>query len=448
MSSGATVGTQAKPYFVPAGPRAGIDSATLSDYGYLSERDGDDPSLRTLEQSLQPSVHGVEPRIECVGKRWPRVAFRDPAAEQPCIVGFESGLPVDGDADQRLLADPEAVVDRDMEPGTGPVLTDRPEIEQARIAPVPIQRFDRLGLPADNELDEGLDVRLLDQIAILGDRDQADGGFARFGHPVDGCGRQRSGVSRPGNAPLPPSRRSNQAGNPRHALPFAEREQVVGEIVVASRSRTRAALLALSRLPLRRQVPCASQLSENAILIPSIGAEKVEKAALSIAKRSGHEAVIQRPPRVARYRQDKPRELLESVSVLVANIAAPQPVVDGLPRYAEDLRQLPLAETERVDDEPDLLGGRHRLLALFPDRRRIRPPHDGAGIGVSGPPLGTSASSKQSIGPRPPSAPPDATEPELGLRGPASGNGGIARACIMAPCSRPPGHDWSQRRGT
>ena len=97
--------------------------------------------------------------------------------EQPRIIGFESHLPVDGDADQRLLVDPEAVVDRDMEPRTGPVLADRPEMEQSRIAPVPLQRFDRLGLPADNELDEGLDVRLLDQIAILGDRDQPDNWF-------------------------------------------------------------------------------------------------------------------------------------------------------------------------------------------------------------------------------------------------------------------------------
>ena len=37
-----------------------------------------------------------------------------------------------------------------------------------------VQRFDRLGRPADDELDEGLDVRLLDRIAILGDGDQAD----------------------------------------------------------------------------------------------------------------------------------------------------------------------------------------------------------------------------------------------------------------------------------
>ena len=61
-----------------------------------------------------------------------------------------------------------------MEPGTGPGLSDRLEMEEARIAPVPIQRLDHLGLPADDELDERLDVRLLDQIAILGDGDQAD----------------------------------------------------------------------------------------------------------------------------------------------------------------------------------------------------------------------------------------------------------------------------------
>ena len=82
-------------------------------------------------------------------------------------------------------------------------------MEQRRIAPVPIQRFDGVGLPADNELDEGLDVRLLDQIAILGDRDQPGNWFPRLGNPVDGCDQQRSGVSRPDNAPLPPSRRSN-----------------------------------------------------------------------------------------------------------------------------------------------------------------------------------------------------------------------------------------------
>ena len=164
------------------------------------------------------------------------------------------------------------------------------------------QRFDRLGLPADNELDKGLDVRLLDQIATLGDRDLPGNWFPRFRNPVDGCDRQRSGVSRPGNAPLPPPGRPNQAGNPRHSLPFAEREQVVGEIVVASRSGPRGSLLALSRLALRRQGPCASQLSENPILIPSIGAEQAEKAALSLGKRSGHEAVIQRTPRVAGYR--------------------------------------------------------------------------------------------------------------------------------------------------
>ena len=60
-----------------------------------------------------------------------------------------------------------------MEPGPGPVLTDRPVMEQARIALVPIQRFGRLGLPAGNELDEGFDNRLLDHIAIL-DGDQVD----------------------------------------------------------------------------------------------------------------------------------------------------------------------------------------------------------------------------------------------------------------------------------
>ena len=43
-------------------------------------------------------------------------------------------------------------------------------------------------------------------------------------------------------------------------------------------------------------------MSENPILIPSIGAEQVEKAALSLGKRSGHEAVIQRTLRVAGYR--------------------------------------------------------------------------------------------------------------------------------------------------
>ena len=84
------------------------------------------------------------------------------------------------------------------------------------------QRFDRLGLPADNELDKGLDVRLLDQIVTLGDRDLPGNWFPRFRNPVDGCDRQRSGVSRPGNAPLPPPGRPNQAGNPRHSLPFAE----------------------------------------------------------------------------------------------------------------------------------------------------------------------------------------------------------------------------------
>ena len=83
-------------------------------------------------------------------------------------------IPNDGIADKRLFAYPEPVVDRDMEPRPGPVVAGRLEMDQPRIAPVPIQRSDRLGLPADDELDEGLDVRLLDQIAILGDGDQAD----------------------------------------------------------------------------------------------------------------------------------------------------------------------------------------------------------------------------------------------------------------------------------
>ena len=61
-----------------------------------------------------------------------------------------------------------------MEPRPGSVLADRLETEQARIPPVPKHRFDRLGLPADNELGEGFDVKLLDQIAILGDGDRAD----------------------------------------------------------------------------------------------------------------------------------------------------------------------------------------------------------------------------------------------------------------------------------
>ena len=119
--------------------------------------------------------------------------------------------------------------------------------------------------------------------------------------------------------------------------------------------------------PCRCVVRDLAQLSENPILIPSIGAEKVEKASLSLGKRTGREAVRQRPSRIPGYGQDEPRELFESVGILVANIAAPQPVVDRLPRYAEDLRQLPLAETERVDEERSLLGGRHRLPALIPD---------------------------------------------------------------------------------
>ena len=83
------------------------------------------------------------------------VTIHEPAAEQPSIVGFEPHLPIDVNADQRLFGYTEPVVVRDMEPRSGPVLADRLEMEQARIVPVPMQRFDRPGRPADDELDEG-----------------------------------------------------------------------------------------------------------------------------------------------------------------------------------------------------------------------------------------------------------------------------------------------------
>ena len=138
--------------------------------------------LRILEQSLQSPVHSVGPEIECVEKRRSRVAFRDPVVEQPRTVGFASHVAIDGIADQRLFACPEPVVDRDTEPRPCPVLADRPEID--RQGPHPC-RYN--GSPASvDELDEGLDVRLLDRIVIL-----------RYGHhagrlirPVRDLGRR------------------------------------------------------------------------------------------------------------------------------------------------------------------------------------------------------------------------------------------------------------------
>ena len=88
--------------------------------GDIEKHTRDDLALLALEQSSQSAVNGVEPDIERVGKCRSRATFRKPTTEQPRIIGFESQLPVDGDADQRLLVDPEAVVDRDMEPRTGP----------------------------------------------------------------------------------------------------------------------------------------------------------------------------------------------------------------------------------------------------------------------------------------------------------------------------------------
>ena len=201
--------------------------------------------------------------------------------------------------------------------------------------------------------------------------DEGGGSGRSFHHPAVLQRHRRLAPSRPvpgdfGNTPGRPSRRPNHFGNSRHALPFAEREQVVGEGFLASRPEDGAALHALPVLRLRGQGPRVTPLSENPILIPSIGAEQVEKAGVSLGKRTGRDAVIQRPSRVARYGQYEPCELFESIGILVANIAAPQPVLDRPPRYAEYLRQPPVAETERVDDERNLPGGRHRLPALFP----------------------------------------------------------------------------------
>ena len=170
--------------------------------------------------------------------------------------------------------------------------------------------------------------------------DEGGGSGRSFHHPTVPQRRRRMPPPRPvpgdfANTPVRPSRRPNQFENLRHILSFAEREQVVGEAFLTSRRGDRAALLALSALPFRGHRPRATQLSENPILIPLIGAEQVGKADLSLRERTGREAVKQRPSRFAGYGQDVPREPFESVGILVANLAAPHPVVDRLLRYAD-----------------------------------------------------------------------------------------------------------------
>ena len=135
------------------------------------------------------------------------------------------------------------------------------EMELSRIASVATRRFDRLGLPADDEFGEGFDVRLWtrSQSWVTATRRTIDSPVPAPGRRY---GRQRFVVSRPGDAPLPPSRRPNQVGNLRHALSFAEREQVVGEVFAASRPRRWGCAPYPVALPFRGQRPRASQLSE------------------------------------------------------------------------------------------------------------------------------------------------------------------------------------------
>ena len=134
-----------------------------------------------------------------------------------------------------------------------------------------IQRFDGVDLPTDNEFDERFDVRLSDEVAILSNNDESNRRFARFGNPVDGCGQQCREIAKLDKTPLPPPRASNQIGYPRHALPFAEREQVVGESFVLAGPRYRGVLPALARLALRRQLPCLAQLRANPVFVPRLG---------------------------------------------------------------------------------------------------------------------------------------------------------------------------------
>ena len=87
--------------------------------GFIEKRPSGDLAASVIGHSLQPSVRGVEPKIENVGKRRSRVAFRDPADEQPRIVGNELYVPIDSNTDTRLLACPEPILNRDMEPRPG-----------------------------------------------------------------------------------------------------------------------------------------------------------------------------------------------------------------------------------------------------------------------------------------------------------------------------------------
>ena len=93
--------------------------------------------------------------------------------------------PVDSHVVHHLFGDPEAVVNRKEERWSWTVLTHCLEMEQARIAPVPIQRIDAVRFRADNELNKGLNLGRSEQVAILRHDDESKWGIPWFGNRVN-----------------------------------------------------------------------------------------------------------------------------------------------------------------------------------------------------------------------------------------------------------------------
>ena len=176
----------------------------------------------------------------------------------------------------------------------------------------------------------------------------------------------------------------------RHASIFGEAEQVVGKVSVVSRPGGQTALLALVGLQLGGQRPRAWQLSKNPRCMPWVGAKEVGQGVFSLCRRTGREAMKQRPLHVAGDSEEEPRERLEAVGMLLANNSAPLPRVDSLPRYAEDLQRLPFTLPKSSDWTASALCSAVDAESRFssPTSRCFRPPHHRTGISVARPTLG------------------------------------------------------------
>lgn len=202
-------------------------------------------------------------------------------------------------------------------------------------------------------------------LSILANNDETKRCFTSVGNFIDRCSQQHLGIGTVSDAPLPPSRRANQIGNRRHTSLLSKREQIIHQIFVALSLGNPIPSGTLARQPPCSQIPGATELSENAVRIPRVGQEQIEDTRFSIGKGLCRESMVQRPTGIGSNLQDQPCEFGEPADIFTTDISTLKPIVDGLPGYAEQLRQLTLAETECVNDQRYLVYGWHRPEGSF-----------------------------------------------------------------------------------